>query len=159
NGVRACSLERGRKPVDGAQHFVARRVLHRLEHVEADASERVTDDTNVIEGIGQRADAGLVVLVADDERNAFLCIGRSGNQRAQQRQKNCGSKSHGPHTLTAIDFARITLGLQPWRQLCGPTEGSVAGCVAPSLSGLTRLAVATLTGLDGWFGSRAAPAS
>src|SRR5262249_12553122 len=104
--------------IDRAEHPVARRVLDRLEHFEADASERVADDTNVIEGIGQRADARLVILVVDHKRDALFCMCRSGNQRQQQRPKNCGTKSHSPHTLTRSCLPRYACNL--WWQLRGP---------------------------------------
>jgi len=64
------------RPWGDAKHLTSGPVLNRFADIEADALERIADKVVVVKGIGQRADAGLVALVADDERDAFLRMRR-----------------------------------------------------------------------------------
>src|SRR5262245_42038694 len=75
HGIWASDLELSGKGVDGDQHCGPLSVFDGVEHLEADSLQSIPDDANVIERIGQRTNTRLVVLIADNKRNALLlCV-------------------------------------------------------------------------------------
>ena len=90
--------------MDSAQHHCAAGILSGPEHLETDRLQRFANDANVIQRIDQRADAGFVVLVANQQRDALLGLRGRWHQRQQEQDNG------GPHHLSIPREPAGTIG-------------------------------------------------